>query len=515
MPRQRLSMRKILEILRLRWGCGLARDAVARSLSVSGSTVSDYINRARIAGLCWPLPEELGEVELDRLLFPDSHRPQRIGRPMPDWASVRSELARKGVTLQLLWEEYREGEPEGYGYTQFCEHYRRWLQRLNPVLRMNHKAGEKCFVDYSGTKMSVVERDTGELQEVELFIGVIGASSLIYAEAHSSQTLPHWIGAHVRMFTEFGGVSRVLVPDNLKSGVHHPCRFEPDMNPTYQDFANHYDLAVIPANAGKPKHKAKVEGAVLIAKRWIIARLRNHTFFSLSDLNEAITDQVDAINNRKMRVLGKSRRELFEEIDRPALVPLPQAPYEFAVMKHAKVGIDYHVQFDDHFYSVPFNLLKEPVTVRATERAVELLYKGKRVASHLRQYGNKRYSTTPEHRPPSHRAYMDWSPERFARWSDKIGPSTREFIEARLASRMHPEQSFRLCLGVLKLAEKYSPERLECASAKANAIGITSYKRIKQMLEKGLEKADTTSQQSLDLATPIQHINLRGTNYYQ
>lgn len=507
-------MRKISEILRLKWGCELSRDAVARSCNISGSTVSEYLNRARIAGLSWPLPENIGEEELDRLLFPDSYRPQRVGRPMPDWNQVHADLSGKGVTLQLLWEEYREVEPEGYGYTQFCEHYKRWAGKLNPVLRLNHKAGEKCFVDYSGTKLHVVDRDTGEINDAELFVGVVGVGSLIYAEAHLSQTIPHWIGAHVRMFNAFGGVSQVLVPDNLKSGVKDPCFYEPDLNPSYLDFANHYGLAVIPARVRKPKDKAKVENGVLIALRWVIARLRNQTFFSMEELNEAIRKQVEAINNRKMRGVKKSRRELFEEIDKPALQPLPQPAYEFSILKHAKVGIDYHVQFDDHFYSVPFTLLKEPVMVRATERAVEILHKGKRVASHVRQYGcRNRYSTIPEHRPPSHRYFMEWSPERFARWSDRIGPHTRQFIEGRLASRQHPEQSFRQCLGILKLAEKYSPERLETACAKALAIGITSYKRIREMLQNGVEKIDS-GQQVLGFSPTATHINVRGTTYY-
>lgn len=508
-------MRKILEILRLKWGCGLSRDSVARSCNLSGSTVSEYLHRAQRAGLSWPLPESIGEEELDQLLFPDSHRRQRVGRPLPNWNQVHGDLVTgKGVTLQLLWEEYRESEPEGYAYTQFCEYYKRWVGKLNPVLRLNHKAGEKCFVDYSGTKLSVVDRETGEIQDAELFVGVLGVSSLLYAEAHWGQTLPHWIGAHVRMFQEFGGVSQVLVPDNLKSGVTNPCRYEPDINPTYHDFANQYGIAVVPAGSRKPKHKAKVENGVLVGLRWIIARLRNRTFFSLPELNAAIREQVVAINNRTMRGIGKSRRELFEEIDKPALRPLPQVPYEFAVWKHAKIGIDYHAQFDGYFYSVPFTLLKQPVLVRATERTVEILHKGNRVASHMRQYGKDRYCTLREHRPPSHKAYLDWSPDRFARWADRIGPRTRQYIDARLASRMHPEQSFRLCLGILKLAEKYSPERLEAACAKALTVGITSYKRIREMLANGRENADP-QQQTLTLAPMAAHVNVRGTTYYQ
>jgi len=513
--RQRLSMRKIKEVLRLRWECKLPRDAVARSCGISGSTVTDYLARATQAGLSWPLPEGIGEEELDRRLYPDSHRPQVVGRPLPDWNQVLHDLGTKGVTLQLLWQEYRGNEPEGYGYSQFCELYRRWSVKLNPVLRMNHKAGEKCYVDYSGTKLHVVDPATGEISDVELFVGAIGVSSLIYAEAQPDQKLPRWIGAHVRMFREFGGVSHVLVPDNLKSGVKHACHYEPELNPTYHDFASHHGIAVIPTGVNKPKHKAKVENAVLIAQRWIIAVLRNRTFFSLSELNEAIGEAVDAINNRKMRGIDKSRRELFEEIDKPALKPLPAEPYEYALIKHAGVGIDYHVQFDDHFYSVPFTLLKQAVLVRATEGVVEIFHKGKRVASHKRNYGRARYSTHPDHRPPSHKYYMDWSPERFTRWSEKIGPNAKAVIENRLGSRQHPEQSFRACQGILKLAEKYTPERLEAACTKAMKIGITSYKRIKLMLDNKMENIDASTQGSLDLAPMPTHENVRGNTYYQ
>ena len=506
-------MRKIREILRLKWECQLPNRAVARSCQVGLGTVSDYIQRARDAGLSWPLPEGLGEEALDRLLFPDSQRPHRVTRPCPDWSVVHAELRRKGVTLRLLWLEYRGRHPDGYGYSQFCELYAGWNGRLKPSLRLTHRAGEKCFVDYAGPTVPVVDPDTGEVREAAVFVGVLGASSYTYAEAHFGQTLPHWIGAHGRMLAFYGGLVEVLVPDNLKAGVKHPSRYEPDLNPTYQDFAEHHGIAVVPARVRKPRDKAKAEVGVQVIERWVLARLRHRTFFSLADLNHAIRELLDEVNRRPMRGWGKSRRDLFEMLDRPALRPLPERPYEFAVLAHAKVGIDYHVEFDHNFYSVPFQLLRQPVLVRATERTVEILHKGTRVASHPRALGTRHFRTLTEHRPPAHRAYLEWTPERFLRWAAKIGPSTQKLIEARLASREHPEQSFRSCLGILGLAKRFGDERLEAASTRALSFGIHSWKGLKNILDHHYDRVDTAKDAAP--SAHAAHTNVRGTTYYQ
>lgn len=512
MARQRLSMRKIREVLRLKWECGLSHEAIVRSCGVGHGSVSEYLSRARDAGLSWPLPAELGEEQLYRLLFPDSHRPHRVSRPMPDWSVVHAELRNKGVTLKLLWLEYRGRHPDGFGYTQFCDHYARWSGHLKPSLRLTHRAGEKCFVDYAGPTVPVVDPDTGEAHEASIFVGVLGASSFTYAEAHFGQTLPHWIGAHARMLASFGGACEVLIPDNLKSGVKPPCRYEPDLNPTYQHFAEHYGIAVVPARVRKPRDKAKAEVGVQVVERWILARLRHRRFFCLAELNGAIAKLLDELNRRPMRGWGKSRRELFEALDRPALRPLPSHPYEFALLAHAKASIDYHIQFDDNFYSVPYTLIGQRVLVRATERTVEILHKGTRVASHSRPLGHRHYVTLADHRPPAHRAYLDWTPERFLRWAATIGPATAQVIERRLASREHPEQSFRGCLGILGLAKRYSAPRLEAACSRAVGFGITSYKGIKNILDHHYDR--------LDCAEPSQpvtaaHKNVRGTPYYQ
>jgi transposase len=512
MAQERLSMRKIQEVLRLKWDCKLSNRAVARSCNVGYGTVCDYIQRAKAAGLSWPLPDGLGEDQLYRLLFPDSSRPHRVDRPAPDWSIIHTELRRKGVTLRLLWLEYRELHLDGYGYSQFCEHYSRWVGRLKPSMRFNHTAGEKCFVDYAGPTVDVIDADTGEVLRAAIFVGVLGASSYTYAEAHSGQTLANWVGAHVRMFSFFGGRSQVLVPDNLKSGVKHPCRYDPVLNPTYQDLAEHYGVAVLPARVRKPKDKAKAEVGVQVVERWILARLRRRTFFSLGELNRAIRELLDELNQRPMRAWGKSRRQLFVEIEQSSLQPLPDRAYdEQTVLLAATIGVDYHIGFDKSFYSVPYRLIRQPVMVRATANTVEVFHKGNRVASHCRSRRENWYATLDEHRPPAHRAHLEWSPERFLRWANKIGPAAAELIQIRLNSKTHPEHSFRACLGILGLTKKYGDVRLEAACRRALASGIHFYKGIKNILDHSFDRLDLD--RKTDTTSPV-HANVRGKTYY-
>jgi transposase len=458
-------MRKISEVLRLKWECKLSNRAIARSCAISHSTVSEYLQRAQAAGLSWPLPADLDEETLYRRLFPApvTAAPKTI--PLPDWAVIHTELRRKGVTLRLLWVEYREDHADGYGYSQFCELYRRWAKRLRTSMRQVHKGGEKVFVDYAGQTAPVVDPHTGEVRQAQVFVAALGASNYVYAEAHWSQDLPNWIGAHVRLFTFLGGATAIIVPDNLKAAVKSPCRYEPDLNPTYQDLAQHYGTAVIPARSHKPKDKAKVEVGVQVIERWILARLRHRTFFSLAELNQAIRELLDGLNARPMKHLGRSRRELFDLLDRPALQPLPAEPYEFALWKKARVNIDYHVEFERHYYSVPHTLIHEEVYLRVTERAVEVFFKHRRVAAHPRVDSPGRHTTLTEHMPPAHQAYQEWSPERFTRWAQTIGAQTTQLVQALLAARVHPQQAYRSCLGLLRLANHYGAERLEAACA--------------------------------------------------
>ena len=511
MPQTSLSMRKIEEILRLKYQGGLSHRAIAKSCAVSASTVSTYLTHAKAAGLSWPLPEGVSAEQLETLLFPAQGSAAERDIPQPDWKSIRKELKRKGVTLSLLWVEYRQDHPEGYGYSQFCHRYRQWAQLLDPVMHQEHKAGEKLFVDYAGQTVKVVDPHTGEIREAQVFVATLGASNYTYAEAHWQQDLPNWIGAHVRAFEFLGGAPELLVPDNLKAGVTSPDRYEPDLNPTYLDLACHYGLAVVPTRVRKPQDKAKVEVGVQVVERWILARLRDQRFFSLFELNQAIQKVLFDLNRREMKHLGQSRLEIFEEIDKPALAPLPETPYEFARWKRARVHIDYHICFEKHYYSVPYLLIGKQVDVRATENTVEIFSARQRVASHRRAEGQGRYSTHPEHMPPAHQHYREWSPERFLRWAGEIGVQTTELISYVLDSRQHPEQAYRTCLGILGLAKRYPKPRLEAACQRANAAGIHSYKGVHNILKHKLDQVNLEPTP----ATPLPpHENIRGQTYY-
>jgi len=427
MSQERLSMRKITEVLRLKWTCDLSNRAISRSCRISHSTVSEYLVRAEKAGLTWPLPEDLDEGELYRLLFPEKvETNSRSVKPLPNWEEVRKELKKRNVTLRLLWEEYREAHPDGYSYSQYCELYRQYVKKLDPPMRQKHKAGEKMFVDYAGDTVPITDPETGEVWQAQIFVAVLGASNYTYAEAQASQELPNWIGGHVRALAFFGGATQIIVPDNLKQGVKSPCWYDPDINQTYLEMAQHYSVAVIPARVRKPRDKAKGEVAVQVVERWILARLRNRTFFSLAALNQAIRKLLDDLNQRKMEHLEKSRRELFEELDQPALRPLPERPYEFATWKATRVNIDYHVVFEKHFYSVPHTLIHEEVRIRATERMIEIFHKNRRepVAIHPRNSAPGRYSTQTVHMPTKHQKAGEWNAERLVRWATEIGPHT-------------------------------------------------------------------------------------------
>ena len=513
MSQERLSMRKLQEVLRLKWESGLSHRAIARSCGISPATVSEYVQRASAAGLSWPLPADLTEDQLWFRLFPPTEPTYGRSIPLPDWAQLHTDLRRKGVTLRLLWVEYREAHPDGYGYTQFCEHYRQWAGHLQPTMRLSHVAGERLFVDYAGQTVPLVSPDTGEVQAAQIFVAVLGASSYTYVEAHLHQDLPSWIGAHVRALEFLGGVPEMFVPDNLKAGVKSPCRYEPDLNPTYHDLARHYGVAVLPARVRKPKDKAKVEVGVQVVERWILARLRDMTFFDLADLNRAVRALNDELNDRPMRHLGQSRRQLFETLDRPALKPLPTQPYELATWKKARVHIDYHVEFEKHFYSVPYTLIHQEVDVRATEHTIEIFYRQQRQAAHPRSTASGRFTTQVAHMPPAHQAVSDWSPERFQSWAEQIGSHTAQLIGTVLVSRVHPQQAYRTCLGILNLAKRYTAARLEAACRYALPAEIHSYKGLHHILEAQLDRLPL-AEPTPDVP-PTDHANLRGPAYYQ
>ena len=512
MPAKRLSMRKIREILRLKYGLGLSHRAVAKACSVGLGTVTLYLQRAGELGLGWPLPAELDDAALEAKLFPREATVR--SRVAPDCAGMHRELKRDGVTLRLLWEEYYAVHPAGYRYSQFCEIYRRWAKRLKPSMRQVHRAGEKTFIDFSGKQPHIVDRRTGEEIPVELFVAALGASSFTYAEATESQQLPCWVGAHTRMADYFGGSTEIWVPDQLKSGVTKPCRYEPGINRTYQELAEHYGAVVIPARPGKPKDKPKVESGVLVAQRWILARLRDQTFFSIPELNQAIWKLLEELNDRPMQKLGVSRRRLYEQLDRPALKPLPTQRYEMADWQWCTVNIDYHVEVDHHYYSVQHQLRGEKVEARSTTSTVEIIYKGKRITSHRRSYERGRHTTRPEHMPRSHRAHAEWTPSRLIRWASKTGPATGRLVAEILRSRPHPEQGYRACLGLMRLGRRYGHERLEAASRRAEHLRSYSYRTVKNILSSAQDRLPFDEQETRSIPpTPI-HDNIRGASYY-
>lgn len=513
MAAERLSMRKIKELLRLK-AAGHTNREIARSLAIAHSTVRDYLRRATEAGVIWPLPPAWSESELETRLFPPT-APSTVPRPLPDWADVHREMkARKKtkVTLQLLWLEYKQGHPDGLQYSQFCCLYRAWRGGLDRVLRQEHRAGDKVFVDYAGQTVPIIDRTTGEILEAEIFVGVLGASNFTYAEAFRDQTLPEWIAAHVHMYEYFGGVPSLTVPDNLKAGVRHACYYDPDLNPTYHDMSVHYGTAILPTRPVKPRDKAKAEAGVQLVERWILARLRKHTFFSLADLNREIRRLLDGLNDRPFQKLEGSRRSLFEELDKPALQPLPVRPYELARWKKVRPNIDYHVDVEGHYYSVPHQLVRQPMEARYTRTVVEIIHRGRRVAVHVRSHRKGGFTTEPSHRPKAHQKHLEWTPSRIIAWAHKTGPRTGELVRQILATKPHPEQGYRACLGLLRAGETYSPQRLEAACDRALEIGGISYRSVKSILKSGLDR--TPVEEQTQLALPQDHEHVRGGHYY-
>ena len=512
MPRSRIAMRRVREILRLKWELGLSVRQIAHSSGLSHPTVLRYIERARACGLSWPLPAELDDAELERRLFPPPPPPSEA-RAQPDWVVVHREMKRKDMTLLLLWDEYKAAHPNGYQYTTFCRHYRAWRNRLDVVMRQDHRAGEKLFVDYAGQTASVIDRRSGEVRPAQVFVAVMGASNYTYAEATWSQAMEDWIGSHVRTFEYFGAVPEILVPDNLKSGVNKAHRYEPRLNRTYRELGEHYGVAILPTRPAKPRDKAKAETGVQVVERWILARLRHRRVFSLTELNEAIGEWLEPLNARPFKKLPGCRRELFESLDRPAMRPLPPRPYEYAEWKTVRVHMDYHVEIDRHYYSVPYQLVKQQLEARVTANTVELLHKGRRVASHARSRRRGSHTTLAEHMPERHRAQAEWTPQRLVCWAGKTGPSTAALVKHILAARVHPEQGFRSCLGLMRLGKRFGEKRLEAACRRALALGAHAYKNVEAILKNDLDR------KPLPPRTPeppeIDHDNLRGPDYYQ
>ena len=515
MPAQGISMNKIREILRLHLDSKLSQHQIAASLKISSGVVNKYISLARTAALSWPVAPHLNDKALRALLRPYKETEKLDAFVEPDYSSIHQELKQKGVTLLLLWQEY-DGVygKKAYRYARFCAKYKDWLACQKPSMRQTHRAGEKLFIDYCGPTLDVIDPTTGEVRSAAVFVAVLGASNYTYAEATWDQKLPNWIGSHVRSFQFFGGVPALLVPDNLKSAVTKANRYEPELNRTYADLASHYATAIVPARPYKPKDKAKVENAVLVVERWILARLRHQTFVGLAELNAAISELLQQLNQRPFKKLPGTRASQFEAIDKPALKPLPEQSYELAQFSKARVHVDYHIEVDRHYYSVPHTLIKQALDVRLTLHTVECFHEGIRVASHVRSFLKGKHTTLAEHMPPSHKAYSEWSPGRFLNWALDIGPNTRDVIQRLLNQGAHPEQNYRSCFGILSLAKRYGKVRLEAASYRALAIGSPRRHSIESILKKGLESQPLNANET-DTAPVVKHENIRGPGHYQ
>lgn len=506
-------MRKIREVIRLRHSLRLSVREIAASCAIGRTTVGEYLRRSQAAGLGWPLPDELDDDGLQRRLFPPPAACTAAGRPLPDWPRVRRELARKGVTLLLLWHEYKRSFPEGYGYSRYAELYRVWERSTDLRMLQRHKAGEKLFADFAGLTIPVTDPKTGLVRKVQIYAGALGASQHIFAKAYESQDLQSWLEANADALEFYGAVPEMLVPDNLKSGVKSADRYEPVLNPAFAEFARHYGLAVVPARPKKPRDKSKVENAVLQVERWILAPLRNRTFFSLEELNDAIAAKLEELADRTMKGPRASRRQLFEELDRPAMGPLPSSRYVYAAWSRCKVAPDYHVELEGHRYSVPHTLVGSRVDLRAAPLTVEVFSKGKRVCGHVRSLLRRGFTTDPDHMPRAHREFAQWTPERLERWALEVGPNASGFVAGLMDGRVHPQQAFRACMGVISLAKSYGPERLEAACGRALAYRAFSYRSLKTILDKGLDQGWAPVAGADEPAAD--HANLRGAEYYE
>ena len=512
MPMERTSMRHIREVLRLHYEHKLSNNKIGISCNISRESVRKYLKRTQELGLIWPLPADLDDEQLEAKLFPSVMKNQKI-LALPNFSLIHNELKKKGLTLQLLWEEHQANYPNCLKYSSFCGYYREFKSKLEPVMRQHHTAGERLFVDFSGLTVEWINPETGEIINAEIFVAVLGASNYTYVEALHSQNLQDWIGAHVRAFEFFGGVPKIVVPDNLKSGVTKAHHYDPDINLTYQAMACYYNVAVVPTRVRAPKDKAKVEVGVQGIGRRILAPLRHHTFLSVVDINTAILPLLKVYNERPFQQLEGSRLSQFMAIDKPALNPLPLMPYHYAHWQHATVALDYHIVFEKHFYSVPHHYVKKKVECRITSTTVECFYKNKRLSLHTRSFKGG-YSTLKEHMPPHHAKHeTNWTPDRFHQWAKTIGENTEKLIACVIASRPLPEQSFRACLGILRLGKSYSDARLEKASIRALHIGALRYQQIASILKHGLDSQPLPSERQTPFLPSI-HDNVRGAEYY-
>ena len=504
-------MRKVREVLRLKYAHHLTYEDIGRSCGISRETVSEYLYRAKTHNISWPVPDEIDDQQLEKLLFPKENCSQR--RVQPDWKLVRKERMRKGVTLVVLWEEYKKIYPDGMEYSCFCKLYRAYLKTQGLSMRQIHKAGEAFFVDFSGLTVPYTDKSTGKIKKAEIFVAVLGASNYTYVEACASQSLGDWIKANVNALTFIGGVPERIVPDNLKSGIKKAHRYDPDVNITFQEFACHYAVAIVPARPHRPRDKPKVEAGVQIIQRHILARLRHHTFFSVEDINEAIRPLLDKLNHRSLHKREETRHELFEAIDQPALKPLPTTPYVYAIWEHKRVPNDYHVCYAQHFYSVPYQHIHKKIALRITTNTIECYDKDICIARHARTDGHGQ-TTLKDHMPPSHQAHAEVSIDKIKQDAKAVGIYTTQLIDQIIASKPALQQASRCCIGILRLGKHYGAVRLENAARRAIILGTYRYQSIESILKNGLDQHPPPLEQTTVLPK-IEHQNIRGAQYYQ
>ncbi len=511
MTTERLDMHVLREILRQKLVLGRTHRDIAASVRVSAGKVGGVCLDARALGLDAESIDAMSDAELEARLYPKT--PPTVVRPEPDCAALHLEMRRPGVTLALLHVEFLGAHPDGLRYTAFCDRYREWVKRRSPVMRQTHVAGDKLFVDYAGMKAKLVDPQTREVVEVELFVAVLGASNYTYAEATRTQQVTDFVSSVSRAIDFIGGVPRAIVPDQLKSAVIKACRYDPTIQRTTADLARHYATTILPARPRSPRDKAKVEGGVLIAERWLLARIRNEVFTSLGALNVRLAELTADLNGREMRDYKASRRELLERLDKPALGALPEHPFEASSWKQVALNIDYHFELDHHLYSAPHTLLREELWVRATASTVEIFHGGERVGACVRSYVHGGRTTKSEHMPSTHRAHAEWTPSRILAWAETVGPSTHALCEVILRERHHPEWGFRSCLGLFRLAKKYGAARVDAASQRALYAGARSYRPVKTILQHGLE-AQPLPEAERPATTGPTHGNVRGRDYY-
>lgn len=499
-------MRKIRELLRLKFALGLSIHKIAASLTIARSTVTECLRRAAAAGIAWPLAQELDDGQLEARLYPRQQAAPNVA--LPDFAHLQRELSRPGVTRLLLWQEYKAQHPDGLQYSAFCDHFRAFGHTAEPVMRFEHRAGDKCFVDYAGQTAEVIDRTSGEIRQAQIFVAVLGCSNYTYAEASWTQALADWLGAHVRALEFFGGAAAAFVPDNLKSGVDRAHRYDPDLNRAYAEFAEHYGVAILPARVRKPRDKSKVETGVQIVERWILARLRNRQFFSLSELNAAIRESLIDLNDRPFQKLDGSRRSRFVELERPALKALPPRAYEYAQWKLAKVHPDYHIEVEHAYYSVPYQHIGERVEVRVSARMIEIFAKHQHITSHIRLFKRGTRSTLDAHRPVNHRAVVDTTIERLLQRAEAIAPSVAQVLREQFNRKRHPEEALRLAQGILRLAQDFSPAQLAAACERALILKACNYRSVRALIVTPSTESGDARQLSLV------HENLRGPDYF-